>query len=203
MNEVLDVLNPLGYPTGQAKPRADVHRDGDLHRTFHLWLVREGRYVLLQRRAAGKDLEAGKLDVAVGGHFGAGETLNDVLRETEEELGFTVRAGELEYLGTTHALREYPDVRDNELQEAYLLRRDDPLESYSLNPDEVEVLYEVPLTGALALFEHGTPLAAAGYDAYQRQNNALLIEADLIEAAREEVAARLRQIGELLGEKAS
>ena len=198
------MLNAAGLPTGATKARDAVHRDGDLHRTFHLWLLKDGHVkdrhikdrhsVLMQRRAQGKDLEPGKLDVAVGGHFGAGETLLDVLRETREELGFEVSLRELVYLGTTHARREYPGVSDHELQETYLLVRDAPLESYRLNREEVEVLYELPLAGALALFGHGAPLAAAGFDAYGRQNNALLIAADLIESARAEVVLRLEQI---------
>ncbi len=193
------MLNAAGLPTGEIKARDAVHRDGNLHRTFHLWLLKDGhikdRYsVLLQRRAPDKDLEPGKLDVAVGGHFGAGETLPDVLRETREELGFEVSLHELIYLGTTHARRKYPGVSDHELQETYLLVRGAPLESYRLNREEVEVLYELPLEGALALFEHGTPLAAAGFDAYGRHNNALLIAADLIESARAEVVLRLKQI---------
>lgn len=197
MTEPLEVLNTSGLPTGEVKPRDRVHKDGDLHRTLHLWLV-SGRSVLLQRRAHGKDIEPGKLDVAVGGHFGVGETLLDALREADEELGVSVTAAELEYLGTFHALRRYPGVIDNELQETYLLRRDLPLESYRLDPAEVEVLYELPLEGALALYEYGTPLAAAGYDAYGRHNSALLVAADLIEGARTDTATRLHQIQALL-----
>lgn len=192
------MLNAAGLPTGRTKERREVHRDGDLHRTLHVWIVKDARNVLLQRRAAGKDLEPGKLDVAVGGHFLVGETLPDVLRETEEELGFQVSVGELHYLETSRVRRTYPDRQDFELQESYLLRRDAPLTSYALNAEEVEVLYEVPLAGATALYEHGTPVAAAGFDAYGRENNALLIEDDLIEQARGEVVARLKQIRELL-----
>ena len=194
MSELLDVLNAAGTPTGQTKPRDAVHRDGDLHRTLHLWVLKDKRSVLLQRRAPSKDLEAGKLDVAVGGHFSAGETLPDALRETREELGFDTSPHDLIYLGTTHDCRLYPGMIDNELAETYLLLRDAPLESYHLDPAEVDVLYELPLTGAVHLFEHGTPLAAAGFDAYGRHNNALLVAADLIEPARLEAAARLKQI---------
>lgn len=197
MSERLDVLNAAGFPTGETKTRDAVHRAGDLHRTLHVWLLKDGRNVLLQRRALGK-LEPGKLDVAVGGHFSAGETLPDVLRETREELGFGAAPHELIYLGTTRARRHYPNVIDNELQETYLLVRDAPLASYRLNRSEVEVLYELPLAGAIALFERGTPLAAAGFDAYGRDNNALLIAADLIEPARREVVARLKQIREFV-----
>jgi isopentenyldiphosphate isomerase len=203
MTELLDVLlPPAGLPTGVVKARDAVHRGGDLHRTLHLWLVR-GQNVLMQRRSLSKDLEPGKLDVAVGGHFGVGETLAEVLREADEELGIAVAVGELSYLGTFRATRYYPGVVDDELQESYLLRRDAPLESYLLNPDEVEVLYELPLEGAIALYEHGTPVAAAGYDCYGRQNNALLIADDLIEQARADVAERLRQIQTLLAETPS
>ncbi len=202
MTEPLEVLNPYGLPTGEVKPRDQVHRDGDLHRTLHLWLL-SGANVVLQRRAHTKDIEPGKVDVAVGGHFGVGETLRDVLREAEEELGLTVSVGQLEYLGTFQTLRRYPGVTDHELQETYLLRRELPLERYVLDPGEVEVVYEVPFLGALALFEDGTPLAAAGYDAYGRQNNALLVTDDLIDQARGDATARLRQIQSLLGETPS
>ncbi len=206
MTEPLEVLNPSGQPTGETKARAAVHRDGDLHRTLHLWVVRdgdEGAYVLMQRRAPGKDLEPGKLDVAVGGHFRSGETLPDVLREAHEELGVTVQPRELTYLGTFRATRHYPElgdagIIDDELQESYLLVRNAPLTSYQLDPAEVAVLYELPLGGAVALYEHGAALAAAGCDAQGRRNDALLIADDLIEGTREDVAARLRQIQTLL-----
>ena len=75
MTEPIEVLNPSGLPTGEVKMRAAVHQGGDLHRTLHLWLV-SGGYVLMQRRALGKDLEPGKLDVAVRWTFqGGGDTL--------------------------------------------------------------------------------------------------------------------------------
>ena len=83
------MLNAAGLPTGRTKERAAVHRDGDLHRTLHVWLVKDARSVLLQRRSAGKDLEPGKLDVAVGGHFLAGETLPDALRRAVTSPGGT------------------------------------------------------------------------------------------------------------------
>lgn len=203
MSEYLDVLTEHGLPTGERKLRSEVHQDGDWHRTFHLWIVRENRFVLMQRRALGKDLEAGKLDVTVGGHFAAGETLKDVLREVEEELGLRVNIGDLRYLGSAKVERHYPaltpTVTDKEHQERYLLRCDQPLSHYQLNPAEVEVLYELSLPGALALFRAGTPLAAAGYDAYGRTNNALLFEADLMTQAQQDIAAILEQIAQEVG----
>lgn len=198
-DERVDVLDDAGRPTGVIKPRAQVHRDGDWHRSFHLWIVREGHLVVFQRRAKGKDLEGGKLDVSVGGHFRAGESLAEVVREAEEELGLIVAPEALIYLGTYKAARRYPHAQDNEFQERYLLLNDQPLERYTLNCAEVSTLYELPLARAMALYAEGTPTPAYGFDCQQRVSNALLIADDLIAQAREEVLAALAQIAGRLG----
>ena len=192
--ELLDVLNPNGTPTGERKARAAVHRDGDLHRAFHLWIVKEGRYVLLQRRSQHKDLEPNKLDVTVGGHFGAGETIQEVLRETEEEIGLTVTPSEIHHLETRRVERTYPNAIDREIQEVYVMRCDRPLNEYFLLPKEVYVLYEVPLLRALALYRDGAHVAAAGYDCYGRNNDALLVKDDTIEQARADTARVLELV---------
>ena len=116
-SERLDVLDEHGIPTGTTKSRGEVHRDGDWHRAFQLWIVKEGNYVLLQRRAKGKDLEPGKVDVTVGGHYRAGETLLDVVREVEQEIGLSVRPGELHFLFEQPTFRppkwQFSELTDN------------------------------------------------------------------------------------------
>jgi len=197
-DEPLDVLDEHGLPTGRTKGRWAVHRDGDWHRAIHLWVVREERLVLLQRRAFTKDLEAGQLDVSVGGHYRAGELFVDVLREAEEELGLTLRPAQPVYLGTARSERRYPaaepPVVDRELQEVYVVRDERPLDAYHLAPDEVEALYELPVERAIALFESGTYAAAAGYDAMRRPSDALLYEADLPDQGRALHAEALRRV---------
>jgi len=37
--ELIDILDEQGNPTGQVKPQPDVHRDGDWHKTVHLWIL--------------------------------------------------------------------------------------------------------------------------------------------------------------------
>ena len=194
MEELFDVLDDRGVPTGETKARARVHHDGDWHRSFHLWLVKEGRYVLLQRRAQSKDLEGGKVDVTVGGHFRAGESLDEVVREVEEEIGLFVRPGDLHHLETRQVERSYPDATDREFQETFVMRCEQPLEHYYLNCKEVTVLYEISVEGALDLYRHGTPYPAAGFDCQGRTNNALLIEDDLIGQARADVVETLEKI---------
>ena len=40
--EFFDIRNPDGSLTGRVKERNLVHRDGDLHGTVHIFIVRKG-----------------------------------------------------------------------------------------------------------------------------------------------------------------
>lgn len=205
--EPLDVLDEAGNPTGVTKRRSQVHLDGDWHRALHLWIVRESDLVVLQRRARGKDLAPLKVDVTVGGHYRAGETFLDVLREAEEELGLEVRPGQLTYLTTARSERHYPEMDppriDREHHDVYVLRDDRPLEGYTLAAAEVETLYEVPVDAAIALFESGAPVPVYGFDSQRRVSNALLIHDDVPTAGRETLASELRLVKAwLVGEAA-
>ena len=202
-SELFDVLDELGSPTGVTKERACVHADGDWHRALHLWVLGPGAAggysMLFQRRSEHKDTNPGLLDVSVGGHFRAGEDFGAVLRETDEELGFTVSPVELEHLHDRQVERTYPGITDREFQHVYMTVRDVPLKSYTPGCAEVTVVYEVPLLAALELYEHGTPVAAAGWDCQGRNNNALLYDADVIPATRPEIIADLKAIAERVG----
>jgi isopentenyldiphosphate isomerase len=142
-----------------------VHRDGDWHGALHIWIGGSddaGRpFALFQRRSRSKDTWPGALDVAVGGHIRAGETLGDTVREAEEEIGLRVAAGDLRRLGRRFA--RSPGGFDNEVQDVLALRSDLPLAAYSLHPDEVEAVVAVGLEEALALFD-GSALAVPGLE---------------------------------------
>jgi isopentenyldiphosphate isomerase len=138
-----------------------VHRDGDWHAALHVWVGGvdvDGRpFALFQRRSRSKDTWPGALDVAVGGHARAGETLQETVREAEEEIGLTVSAAELTRLGRRFARgAARPDnggTADNEVQEVFALRSDLPLAGYRLHPEEVAAVAAVGLDDAVALFE--------------------------------------------------
>lgn len=53
--EHFDVLNEDGTLKGFSKPRSQVHRDGDWHRSTHIWVLDSDGCVLVQKRAMGKD----------------------------------------------------------------------------------------------------------------------------------------------------
>lgn len=193
-SELLDVLDADGRPTGESRARTLVHRDGDWHRTVHVWVVRSDGNVVIQRRAEGKELEPGRLDVSVGGHLVAGELDVDVVREVEEELGLVVTYGALTYLGTAVTDRTYGSYVDREFQDVYVLRDDTPLAQLGLRATEVDVVYEVPVDRAIELFRDGRYVAAGGYDAQRRVNNALLVAEDLPSQGAGVLAAELERV---------
>lgn len=151
MDEKVDILDPRGEKTGRVAWKSEAHRSGLWHRCFHCWLVSPGEpsdaevsdaeapsggpYLLVQRRAAGKETWPDRLDVTVAGHLGAGEEALDGLREVEEELGLSVRPKELIPLGTRRVEAEIPAGLDREFHDVFLLVR-------SLRPEELRLQEE-------------------------------------------------------------
>ncbi len=163
LDELFDVCDSLGRPLGLRKRRADVHRDGDWHRSIHCWVVGQYRdgtpYVVFQRRADAKDTSPGKLDATVGGHLAAGETVEEALRETQEEIGLSLSMSDLLPLGVRQAAIDIePGVRDYEVQYVFLYRANLPLTAFSPNPAEVAALVEMPIPAALKLFTGKRPV---------------------------------------------
>lgn len=175
-DEPFDVLDADGQPTGIVKPRGEVHRDGDWHRGLHIWVYGfdedDRPYVLFQRRSQGKDTWPGALDVTVGGHYRAGETLEDTLRETEEEIGLAARTDELVTLGQRFADAHGPGYIDRELNDVYALRCDLPLAEFRLHPEEVDGIVAVDLEHAIALFDGSAvsiPVRETGLDGIEHR----------------------------------
>ena len=76
MMEYLDIVDEQGRPTGGIVSRAEAHEKGILHRTAHVWVVRNvtGRAeVLLQKRSEEKESFPGMYDTSSAGHIPAGE----------------------------------------------------------------------------------------------------------------------------------
>ena len=155
---MLDILDKAGRPTGEVVPKSEAHRLGLWHRCFHCWISGsdpEGDYLLVQRRAAGKDTWPGYLDVTAAGHLAAGEETLDGLREVEEELGLRVEPERLVPLGGRRVEHEIPAGRDRELHDVFLLLDPTPPADLRLQAEEVESVLRVALDGVEALFKAG------------------------------------------------
>ena len=155
VDELLDVLDELGRPTGEVVWKSEAHRRGLFHRCFHCWVAGEdgeGAYLLVQRRAAAKDTWPGYLDVTAAGHLQSGEwPLVGGLRELEEELGLKVRPERLISLGTRRIEQKIPQGCDREFHDVFLLLDGTPPQVLRLQEGEVEAVLRVGLEAAEAL----------------------------------------------------
>jgi isopentenyldiphosphate isomerase len=129
-DELLDVFDERGWHRG-AKPRAAVHRDGDWHLAFHLWVANPDG-VLFQRRARDKASWPNHLDASAAGHLIAGEAIRDGLREADEELGAAYAFDDLESLGVHRVDEaEQSGFVNREVQHVFAIRDDRPLASWT------------------------------------------------------------------------
>ncbi len=134
-DETFDIFSESGEPLGQA-PRSQVHREGLWHRSVHVFLFDAGDRLILQQRAADKDVCAGLWDQSAAEHLKPGESyLDGARRGLAEELG--ISGVVLTPLGGPHAARlDQPEfgIRDYEFQQSFRGRHDGPL-----SPDPAEV----------------------------------------------------------------
>ena len=146
--EFFDLRNPDGSITGVIKERSLVHRDGDLHGTVHIFIVREskqdkGYEVLLQMRSIEKDSFPGCYDISSAGHLSAGQTyLQAALRELEEELGIQADEEDLHFMGYHEGFCQEEfygkPFRNHEISAVYVYQKEIDASQLRLQPEEVE-----------------------------------------------------------------
>lgn len=156
-NELFDVVTETGDSTGIVKTRADVHRDGDWHRAVHIWVYGvgpKGPHLLMNQRGRHKDTWPLALDATVGGHLGAGESVEDAFREVEEEIGVRIDPARLEWVFQRKRSSGdlIPGILDRELQEVFIVRDDRPLTAFAPNVAELEGIVQVTVEDAGRLF---------------------------------------------------
>ena len=131
--ELLDLYDRSGRPLGRTVRRGEgLPRvaEGEYWRVCDVWLVNARGEVLIQRRSLDKPNWPGAWCESAGGAIRSGETPEEgMLRETAEEIGVRPdlsRGGlAFTYLGKT----SHHDV--------WIFRMDVPLESLTLQPEEV------------------------------------------------------------------
>ncbi len=157
MGEMLDIYDENLTHLG-VKDREAVHRDGDWHRVFHCWVIYRDPagvdYMLVQKRRPDKQTFPNMLDVSVGGHYAAGETIADGVREIREELGIDVSFEDLIPVGLRVTVAQFGGLIDREFAETFLLIRDTDIGEYAYQREEVAGLVVFAIDDALALF-HG------------------------------------------------
>ena len=144
-------MEPARYPIvdisdqiiGFVNSKEELHNQpaGVYHRCSHLFI--EGFKGMFILQLKGKNSEnAGKLSSSVSGHVEEAETyMTAVIREAKEELGLEPTIGEMELIGRVDPCEE----TNGEFVMLYSYLRE-PNERITPNPDEVEAVYELPIT---------------------------------------------------------
>ena len=126
LEEIFDIVNESGQPTGYTVTRSLAHRKGIRHRTSHVWLVRtkdDRLQILLQNIPAGKDFE------------------ESALRELYEELGVQAQPKDLVVCGqrSFEFKKTFHDeiFHDNQVSRVFLAFCDADEDAYILQESEV------------------------------------------------------------------
>ena len=147
--EILRIFDDNMVCIGQ-KPREEVHKSGDWHETFHCWFT-VGDELLLQKRSPNKKDYPGLFDITSAGHLTAAETIEDGIREVEEELGVKVEFKDLIPLGILKEEIILENMCDREFCHVFLYECE-AMPTFILQKEEVESMYKVKLEDAIKLF---------------------------------------------------
>lgn len=145
--EYFDILREDGTSRGSIKERSRVHRDGDWHKTAHVWIHDGKGNVLVQKRGPLKYSHPNKWDVSCAGHVSAGDnSRNAAIRETAEELGLQISPLELKKLCSLKETFHDAGKHDNEFVDVYVVQRAVSVDSLVLQEEEVAAAQYISLT---------------------------------------------------------
>jgi isopentenyldiphosphate isomerase len=169
-HEIIDILElPKLQPTGRVKPILDAIDDGDWLSVFAIWLYKRtdnGVFVLFQERTKRATVAPGKLDVSAAGHYNAGETGLDGLRELQEELGIMPELTDCHSFG--RHINSYLDTSGRTRRavlSTYVCEFKGQDTDFVLDEREVPAVYWVPLQEFLNLYhDKQATIAIDGFD---------------------------------------
>lgn len=140
--EMLDIFDKDHNHLGTCEKK-EVHQRGLWHQVFACLLIdgKKNKVYLQYKNSGHNDVSnLNKIDISVGGHLSAGETIEDGIREIEEEAGLKVEYKDLIPVGMR--------LIDKFINEKYIIREFSYLHIYdsefdlnTLKSQDDEVLY--------------------------------------------------------------
>ncbi|MBM7690935.1 isopentenyldiphosphate isomerase [Peribacillus deserti] len=148
--ELLAIYDDDGNRVGAAS-RSDVHKAGYWHQAIHCWFIsneEDADYVYFQKRSAEKKDYPNLFDITAAGHLLAHETIEDGVREIQEELGIEVSIDDLTKLGVIKycVIKEDIDFIDKEIAAIFLYHCSCTLEEFKLQKEEVSGIVRAEFT---------------------------------------------------------
>ena len=142
MDELIDIVDKNGNPSGASAPKSVIHRVGHYHNTSHLWVFNSKGDILLQQRSSSKAIYPLLWDVSVAGHIDAGETPKEgAIREALEEIGINITESDLIKIGVFKCFQSYPNgLVDNEFHHTFITKTNLGLDDFTPQISEVQAL---------------------------------------------------------------
>ena len=138
--EYIDIFDENNNPTGEIKEKTKAHKEGNFHRTAHIWVMNDKKELLLQKRSATKKSHPNCWDISGAGHIRSGETvIKGAIRELNEELGIKVNEDDLKFIAIVKSTK---NPQNQEFGYVYLLKSNNEIKDYTFEDNEVsEVKY--------------------------------------------------------------
>lgn len=129
-NELFDILDMNGLPTGKTKPRGIPFEEGEYRRVVHIVILSGDGKMLIQQRQFFKSGYPGQWDLTVGGSALAGENGREAAqRELEEEIGLKIDFSNIRPIVTLAFDRGFDDF--------FVFVKDVDINTLRLQPEEV------------------------------------------------------------------
>lgn len=154
MTEPLKVFDK-DYNKIGVEQREIIHEKGYWHEVFHCWVIEKVKaewHIYFQLRSKYKKDYPCQYDITAAGHLLATESVEDGVRELEEEIGITAKYSQLKSLGVIPYSIENEKIKDYEFANIFVYELVGGFEQFSIQREEVDGMYR-------AKWEHFMQLA--------------------------------------------
>ncbi len=136
--EFIDVLDENGNKTGIVRNRNLIYKNGDWHKTVHVWLLNDNNELLIQKRAKDKETFPNLWAISIAGHVITDEdSIQAAQREIREEIGLNISKENLIYMFSIKRKQPYKNGYLNVLDDVYLLKYNLDVDSAKLQKEEL------------------------------------------------------------------
>lgn len=136
--EFIDVLDENGKKMGIVRNRELIYKNGDWHRTVHVWLLNSKNELLIQKRASDKETFPNLWAISIAGHVRSGEdALSTAIREIKEEIGLDISPNMLTFLFDIKRNQKYKNGFLNVHDTIYLLEYNLDINNTNIQEEEL------------------------------------------------------------------
>lgn len=153
--EVIDIYDENHKYLGKCE-KGLAHKLGLWHETFNGIIVnKKNKSIVFQIKNAKHNQvhDMDTIDISVGGHYKAGEKIEDGIREIKEESGIEIKFKDLIYLGERQvSIKVKEDYIVREFQKIFIIPYNNSITNLKCQDDEVTGFIEFKIDECINLF---------------------------------------------------